>query len=249
MHFAAQTHVDNSYENSFEFTQTSFMELMSFRSLQVSKNQVKGFIHVSTDKFYGETDENAVVGNHEASQLLETNPYSAMKIGAEMLVISYLYCEDVVEAFEIILHKGEVGHVYNIGTKKERKVIDVAKDIFVTSVTRNNYLSPQKALFKFLIYGGTWWIGGFLGNVWEKQGIELEYGIGYFEDRSELLVDIRTIKSTHVFNASGVIGELNVKWFEDHKSETIRPIVVGVLTLADVCRERVSFRSIMPLVV
>lgn len=100
-----------------------------------------------------------------------------------------------------------------------------------------------------MIYGGTWWIGGFLGNVWEKQGIELEYGIGYFEDRSELLVDIRTIKSTHVFNASGVIGELNVKWFEDHKSETIRPIVVGVLTLADVCRERVSFRSIMPLVV
>lgn len=89
MHFAAQTHVDNSYENSFEFTQTSFMELMSFRSLQVSKNQVKGFIHVSTDKFYGETDENAVVGNHEASQLLETNPYSAMKIGAEMLVMSY----------------------------------------------------------------------------------------------------------------------------------------------------------------
>jgi UDP-glucose 4,6-dehydratase len=28
-----------------------------------------------------------------------------------------------------------------------------------------------------------------------------------------------------------------VKWFEDHKWETIRPILVGVLTLADVCRE------------
>jgi UDP-glucose 4,6-dehydratase len=44
-------------------------------------------------------------------------------------VRSYLYCEDVAEAFELILHKGEVGHVYNIGTKKERRVIDVAKDI------------------------------------------------------------------------------------------------------------------------
>ena len=42
---------------------------------------------------------------------------------------SYLYCEDVAEAFEVILHKGEVGHVYNIGTKKERRVIDVARDI------------------------------------------------------------------------------------------------------------------------
>ncbi|XP_040943781.1 trifunctional UDP-glucose 4,6-dehydratase/UDP-4-keto-6-deoxy-D-glucose 3,5-epimerase/UDP-4-keto-L-rhamnose-reductase RHM1-like [Gossypium hirsutum] len=119
MHFAAQTHVDNSR-----------------------------FIHVSTDEVYGETDEDAVVGNHEASQLLPTNPYSATKAGAEMLVMayamrgktlpihgdgsnvrSYLYCEDVAEAFEVILHKGEVGHVYNIGTKKERRVIDVAKDI------------------------------------------------------------------------------------------------------------------------
>jgi len=44
-------------------------------------------------------------------------------------VRSYLYCEDVAEAFEVILHKGEVGHVYNIGTKKERRVIDVARDI------------------------------------------------------------------------------------------------------------------------
>lgn len=136
---------------------------------------------MSTDEVYGETDEDAVVGNHEASQLLPTNPYSATKAGAEMLVMaygrsyglpvittrgnnvygpnqfpeklipkfillamkgqplpihgdgsnvrSYLYCEDVAEAFEVILHKGEVGHVYNIGTKKERRVIDVAKEI------------------------------------------------------------------------------------------------------------------------
>lgn len=136
---------------------------------------------MSTDEVYGETDEDAVVGNHEASQLLPTNPYSATKAGAEMLVMaygrsyglpvittrgnnvygpnqfpeklipkfillamkgqplpihgdgsnvrSYLYCEDVAEAFEVILHKGEVGHVYNIGTKKERRVIDVAKEV------------------------------------------------------------------------------------------------------------------------
>jgi UDP-glucose 4,6-dehydratase len=44
-------------------------------------------------------------------------------------VRSYLYCEDVAEAFEVVLHRGEVGHVYNIGTKKERTVMDVARDI------------------------------------------------------------------------------------------------------------------------
>jgi hypothetical protein len=28
-----------------------------------------------------------------------------------------------------------------------------------------------------------------------------------------------------------------LKWFEDHKPETIRAVVVSVLTLADVCKE------------
>ncbi|KAE8706122.1 Trifunctional UDP-glucose 4,6-dehydratase/UDP-4-keto-6-deoxy-D-glucose 3,5-epimerase/UDP-4-keto-L-rhamnose-reductase RHM1 [Hibiscus syriacus] len=119
--------------------------------------QIRRFIHVSTDEVYGETDEDAFVGNHEASQLLPSNPYSTTKAGAEMLVMaygrsyglpvittrgnnvygpnqfseklipkfillamrgkalpihgdglhvrSYLYCEDVAEAFEVILHK------------------------------------------------------------------------------------------------------------------------------------------------
>ncbi|XP_039122405.1 trifunctional UDP-glucose 4,6-dehydratase/UDP-4-keto-6-deoxy-D-glucose 3,5-epimerase/UDP-4-keto-L-rhamnose-reductase RHM3 [Dioscorea cayenensis subsp. rotundata] len=181
MHFAAQTHVDNSFGNSFEFTKNNIYGTHVLLEACKVTGQIRRFIHVSTDEVYGETDEDAVVGNHEASQLLPTNPYSATKAGAEMLVMaygrsyglpvittrgnnvygpnqfpeklipkfillamkgqplpihgdgsnvrSYLYCEDVAEAFEVVLHKGEIGHVYNIGTKKERRVIDVAKDI------------------------------------------------------------------------------------------------------------------------
>ncbi|KAL3613710.1 Rhm1p [Castilleja foliolosa] len=181
MHFAAQTHVDNSFGNSFEFTKNNIYGTHVLLEACKVTGQIRRFIHVSTDEVYGETDEDAVVGNHEASQLLPTNPYSATKAGAEMLVMaygrsyglpvittrgnnvygpnqfpeklipkfillamrgktlpihgdgsnvrSYLYCEDVAEAFEVVLHKGEVGHVYNIGTKKERRVIDVATDI------------------------------------------------------------------------------------------------------------------------
>ncbi|KAJ0977390.1 hypothetical protein J5N97_012864 [Dioscorea zingiberensis] len=181
MHFAAQTHVDNSFGNSFEFTKNNIYGTHVLLEACKVTGQIRRFIHVSTDEVYGETDEDAVVGNHEASQLLPTNPYSATKAGAEMLVMaygrsyglpvittrgnnvygpnqfpeklipkfillamrgqtlpihgdgsnvrSYLYCEDVAEAFEVILHKGEVGHVYNIGTKKERSVLDVARDI------------------------------------------------------------------------------------------------------------------------
>ncbi|XP_075506479.1 trifunctional UDP-glucose 4,6-dehydratase/UDP-4-keto-6-deoxy-D-glucose 3,5-epimerase/UDP-4-keto-L-rhamnose-reductase RHM1-like [Primulina tabacum] len=181
MHFAAQTHVDNSFGNSFEFTKNNIYGTHVLLEACKVTGQIKRFIHVSTDEVYGETEEDAVVGNHEASQLLPTNPYSATKAGAEMLVMaygrsyglpvittrgnnvygpnqfpeklipkfillamsgkplpihgdgsnvrSYLYCEDVGEAFEVVLHKGEVGHVYNIGTQKERRVIDVAKDV------------------------------------------------------------------------------------------------------------------------
>lgn len=45
------------------------------------------------------------------------------------VVCSYLYVEDVADAFDTILHKGKVGQIYNIGTQKERTVMDVARDI------------------------------------------------------------------------------------------------------------------------
>ncbi len=35
----------------------------------------------------------------------------------------------MAKAFEVVLHKGNVGHVYNIGTKKEQIVLNVARDI------------------------------------------------------------------------------------------------------------------------
>uniref|UniRef100_M4DYI2 NAD(P)-binding domain-containing protein n=1 Tax=Brassica campestris TaxID=3711 RepID=M4DYI2_BRACM len=176
------TRVDNSFGNSFEFTKNNIYGThVLLEACKVTGQQIRRFIHVSTDEVYGETDEDASVGNHEASQLLPTNPYSATKAGAEMLVMaygrsyglpvittrgnnvygpnqfpeklipkfmllamngkplpihgdgsnvrSYLYCEDVAEAFEVVLHKGEVNHVYNIGTTRERRVIDVANDI------------------------------------------------------------------------------------------------------------------------
>ncbi len=35
---------------------------------------------------------------------------------------SYLYYEDVAEMFEVVLHKGSVGHVYNFGEEREGSV-------------------------------------------------------------------------------------------------------------------------------
>jgi len=42
---------------------------------------------------------------------------------------SYLYVEDVAEAFETILTKGKIGETYNVGTQNKRTVLHVAGDI------------------------------------------------------------------------------------------------------------------------
>eukprot|EP00981_Chlorochromonas_danica_P006439 scaffold1389_cov251-Ochromonas_danica.AAC.37 len=87
MHFAAQTHVDNSFGNSFQFTQNNIMGThVLLESAKVHK--VKRFIHVSTDEVYGEQrlDQEAM----DEEQVLEpTNPYAATKAGAEFLAKSY----------------------------------------------------------------------------------------------------------------------------------------------------------------
>lgn len=42
---------------------------------------------------------------------------------------SYLHVADVAHAYDVILHRGVVGEIYNIGSKRERTVMDVARDI------------------------------------------------------------------------------------------------------------------------
>lgn len=89
MHFAAQTHVDNSFGNSFEFTNNNIYGTHVLLEASNITQCIKRFVHVSTDEVYGETDMETDIGNPEASQLLPTNPYSATKAGVEMLVMAY----------------------------------------------------------------------------------------------------------------------------------------------------------------
>ncbi|CAL0330356.1 unnamed protein product [Lupinus luteus] len=57
MHFAAQTHVDNSFGNSFEFTKNNIYGTHVLLEACKVTGQIRRFIHVSTDEVYGETDE------------------------------------------------------------------------------------------------------------------------------------------------------------------------------------------------
>ncbi len=179
LHFAAQTHVDNSFGNSFAFTQTNIFGTHVLLESAKCCEYIKRFVHVSTDEVYGEGEDFDTDPMSEEHVLEPTNPYAATKAGAEFLVKSYfrsfkmpclitrgnnvygphqfpeklipkftnmllrdipltihgdgtntrnfLYVTDVANAFDTIMHKGEPGHVYNIGGKNEIANIDVAR--------------------------------------------------------------------------------------------------------------------------
>ena len=90
LHFAAQTHVDNSFGNSFEFTHNNLMGTHVLLETVKALGTIKRFLHVSTDEVYGESSYEFGQANEETTSLLEpTNPYSASKAAAEMLVMAY----------------------------------------------------------------------------------------------------------------------------------------------------------------
>jgi len=90
IHFAAQSHVQNSFEDSLSFTKDNVLGTHILLECVRKYNRVKKFIHVSTDEVYGES-MNSVDETHktEHSILCPTNPYAATKAGAELIAQSY----------------------------------------------------------------------------------------------------------------------------------------------------------------
>lgn len=88
LHFAAQSHVDNSFSDPIQYTKDNIMGTHTLLECIREYGKIEKFIHVSTDEVYGENDGDI---KSEKSILNPTNPYSATKAAAEMLVNSYVY--------------------------------------------------------------------------------------------------------------------------------------------------------------
>jgi len=196
IHFAAQTHVDNSFGNSLEFTIDNILGTHTLLECCKVYNKIKRFIHISTDEVYGEVDIDHK-GCTEKSLLNPTNPYAATKAGAEFIVRSYyysfnmpiiitrgnnvygprqypeklipkfinqlinnekctihgkgetrrnfIYVNDVVKAIEIILQKGIINNIYNIGTNNEYSVSEIADKLI-------KYLKPNDKVEDWIQY-------------------------------------------------------------------------------------------------
>ena len=90
VHFAAQSHVDNSFLESLKYTEDNIKGTHTL--LEAVKNNDKNikFIHISTDEVYGESNLDELAKT-EKDILCPTNPYAASKAAAEMLVNSYIH--------------------------------------------------------------------------------------------------------------------------------------------------------------
>lgn len=85
-----QTHVDNSFGNSLAFTMNNTYGTHVLLEAARVYGGIRRFINVSTDEVYGESSLGKETGCDETSTLEPTNPYSAAKAGAEMMVKSYM---------------------------------------------------------------------------------------------------------------------------------------------------------------
>jgi dTDP-glucose 4,6-dehydratase len=92
VHFAAESHVDNSIKTPFIFTQTN---VLGTHTLLEAAKQVWGegsknrFVHVSTDEVYGTLGEEGFFT--EKSPIKPNSPYSASKASSDLIALAY--CE------------------------------------------------------------------------------------------------------------------------------------------------------------
>lgn len=90
IHFAAQSHVDGSFDNSLQYTTDNIVGTHVLLQASKEYGKLQKFLHFSTDEVYGEVDIEHP-GCHEKSLLNPTNPYAATKAAAEFLVRSYYH--------------------------------------------------------------------------------------------------------------------------------------------------------------
>lgn len=90
VHFAAESHVDNSIKNPFIFTQTN---VIGTHTLLEAAKQFWGegsenrFVHVSTDEVYGTLGEEGFFT--EKSPIQPNSPYSASKASSDLIALAY----------------------------------------------------------------------------------------------------------------------------------------------------------------
>ena len=152
VNFAAESHVDRSIENPEIFLDTNIKGTAVMMDA-CRKYGIQRYHQVSTDEVYGDlpldrpdlffTEETPIHTSSRCSNnygpyhfpeklipLMIANALADKPLpvyGEGLNVRDWLYVEDHCKAIDLIIHKGRVGEVYNIGGHNEMKNIDIVK--------------------------------------------------------------------------------------------------------------------------
>ena len=89
VHFAAQSHVQDSFTDSAKYVRDNVVGTHTLLEASRKYGELLKFIHISTDEVYGESLLSDSQKKTEQSVLCPTNPYAATKASAELLATSY----------------------------------------------------------------------------------------------------------------------------------------------------------------
>jgi dTDP-glucose 4,6-dehydratase len=185
VHFAAQSHVQNSFTDSLQYTQDNIVGTHTLLECARLYGKIARFVHISTDEVYGESvlGADSEKKTEHGSILCPTNPYAATKAAAELMAHSYyksfdmpiiitrgnnvygpnqypekviplfidlllagkpvtiqgdgsnvrafLHVDDVCAALLLVLKKGRIGEIYNIGSddSHEFSILEIARKL------------------------------------------------------------------------------------------------------------------------
>ena len=88
VHFAAETHVDNSLDDPAPFIRSNIVG--TFAVLEAVRKHGVRLHHISTDEVYGDLDLDEPVRFTESTPLRPSSPYAASKASADVLVLAWV---------------------------------------------------------------------------------------------------------------------------------------------------------------
>jgi len=188
IHMAAQTHVDNSFNNSMAFTRDNAMGTQTLLEVARTSKHIKRFIHISTDEVYGHSAAGRDFGMPDAGEgmvLEPTNPYAASKAAAEYLAMSYFHSFKL----PIIITRGN--NVYGPRQYPEKLIpkcislLQRGSPVFVHGVgdAKRNFLYVEdcaRAVITLLRYGTVGQIYNIGGDIEESVLSVVKTLIGLF---------------------------------------------------------------------
>jgi dTDP-glucose 4,6-dehydratase len=113
VNFAAETHVDNSIMDPTNFVRTNVGGVQNLLELVRGKRnyEMPTFVQISTDEVYGDVRGDAATGlpaeHTEDDPLRPSNPYSASKAAADMLILGWHRTYDI--PFKIVRPSNNFG--------------------------------------------------------------------------------------------------------------------------------------------